>query len=109
LPFGLILRLPRGANGGRTRTSKTPRTRLWEIRLFGDEDSEFEEYDTEELVRHLSRAHNEGARSPAPEAGSEQLTAFPNAHAAAAAEEEYEGEYGEEDKEEDEEEGEEGE
>ena len=62
------------------------------VRFFGDGDVEFEEYDAEELVKHLSRAHDEGARGPAPEAGSEQLTAaLPEAHAAAAAEEEDEG------------------
>ena len=64
-------------------TSKTPRTRLCKIRFFGDEDDEFEEYNAEELAKHLSRAHDEGARGPAPEAGSEQLTAFPKARAAA--------------------------
>ena len=72
-------------------TSKTPRTRLWKIRFFGDEDDEFEEYNAEELAKHLRhRAHDEGARGPPPEAGSEQLTAFPKARAAAAAEEEDE-------------------
>ena len=75
----------------RPYTSKTPRTRLWKVRFFGDDDGGFEEYDAEELAKHLSRAHGEGARGPAPEAGSEQLTALPEAHAAAAAEEEDEG------------------
>ena len=74
----------------RPYTSKIPRTRLWKVRFFGDEDDEFEEYDAEELAKHLSRAHDEGARGPAPEAGSEQLMAFPNTHAAAATEEEEE-------------------
>ena len=60
------------------------------VRFFGDEDDEFEEYDAEKLSKHLSRAHEEGARGPAPEAGSEQLTALTKAHAAATAEEEDE-------------------
>ena len=81
-------RLPRGAEAVH---EQDPRTRLWKIRFFGDEDDEFEEYNAEELAKHLSRAHDEGARGPAPEAGSEQLTALPEAHAAAAAEEEDEG------------------
>ena len=75
----------------RPYTSKTPRTRLWKVRFFGDDDDDFEEYNADELAKHLSRAHDEGARGPAPEAGSEQLTALPEAHAAAAAEEEDEG------------------
>jgi len=72
----------------RPYTGKTPHTRLWKVRFFGDDDGEFEEYDAEELAKHLSQEHNEGSRGPAPGAGSEQLTALPKAHAAAAAEEE---------------------
>ena len=73
-------------------TSKTPFTRLWKCVFYGDED-EFEEYDAADLAKGLSRAHDEGARGPAPEAGSEQLTELPKAHAATAA--------GDEDEEED--------
>ena len=81
-------RLPRGAE---VVHEQDPRTRLWKIRFFGDEDDEFEEYNAEELAKHLRhRAHDEGARGPPPEAGSEQLTAFLKARAAAAAEEEDE-------------------
>jgi len=60
------------------------------VRFFGDDDGKVEECDAEELAKHLSRAHDEGARSPAPEAGSEQLTAPPKAQAAATAKEEDE-------------------
>ena len=60
------------------------------VRFFGNDNDEFGEYDAEELAKHLSRAHDEGARGPAPEAGSEQLAALPKAHAAATAEEEDE-------------------
>ena len=71
-------------------TSKTPFTRLWKVRFFGDEDDEFEEYNAEELAKYLSRAHDEGVRGPAPEAGSEQLTTLPKACTAAVAEEDGE-------------------
>ena len=60
-------------------TSKTPYTRLWKVRFFGDKDDVFEEYNAEELAKHLSTAHDTGARGPAPEAGNEQLTAIPAA------------------------------
>ena len=80
-------RLPRGAEA---YSSKTPRTRLRKIRFFGDEDDEFEEYNAEGLAKYLSRAHDEGVRGPAPEAGSEQLTTLPKACTAAVAEEDGE-------------------
>jgi len=71
-------------------TSKTPFTRLWKVRFFSDEDGVFEEYNAEELAKHLGMAHDEGARGPAPEARSDPLTSIPPgpAPAAAAAEEE---------------------
>ena len=63
----------------RPHTSKTPCTRLWKVRFFGDKDDVFEEYNAEDLAKHLSTAHDTGARGPAPEAGNEQLTAIPAA------------------------------
>ena len=63
----------------RPHTSKIPYTRPWKARFFGDKDDVFEEYNAEELAKHLSTAHDTGARGPAPEAGNEQLTAIPAA------------------------------
>ena len=63
----------------RPHTSETPYTWLWKVRFFGDKDDLFEEYNAEELAKHLSTAHDTGARGPAPEAGNEQLTEFPAA------------------------------
>lgn len=70
-------------------TSKTPFTRLWKVRFYGDDLDQFEEYDAHELAKHLSLAHDEGARGPAPEARFEQLTSVPTnvAVATGAAEE----------------------
>jgi hypothetical protein len=66
-------------------TSKTPFTRLWKVRFFGDEANEFEEYDARELAKHLSMAHDQGARGPAAETRMEQLTSIPTAATAVCA------------------------
>jgi hypothetical protein len=49
----------------RPYTSKTPRTRLWKVRFFGDEDVEFEEYDPRSL-----RSTSAGYMMTVPAAGS---------------------------------------
>ena len=64
-------------------TSKTPFTRLWKCRFYLDAADVFEEYDAKDLAKHLSLAHSEGARGPAPESGNGQLMALPAAPAPA--------------------------
>ena len=73
------------------RTRVTPLHATMEGTLPRRRARRVEEYNAAELANHLSRAHDDGVSSPAPEAGSEQLIAFPKACTAAAAEEEDEG------------------